>query len=509
MKRPFFALLLLVTALASLSYAQTIKQITNNSYDDNNPQINDNGYIVWSGLDGSDFEIFLYNGLNTTQLTNNALGDHRPQINNNGYVVWHGSDSADSEIYLYDGLNTTQITNNAYQDNTPQINDNGYIVWDGFDGADREIYLYDGLQIYQLTDNAYVDESPQINNKGYVVWHGFDGADYEIYLYDGANTVQITDNAYDDFIPQINDNNHVVWVGYDGADWEIFLYDGMSTTQLTNNAFDDLDPQINNDKYVVWSGRPDGADSEIFLYDGLTITQLTNNAFDDLDPQINNSGYIVWSGYDGSDNEVLLTSAFTTVALLSPKGEEILPSGSIHTIRWSGPLDAVKFKLKYSMDNGLTWSLISKKGDFIRDLQYDWEVPMPVKNKKNCLIKVIGYREDGIKVGKAKSSAPFTIEVLTITAPANSEIVSQNMPYSIMWTAHGTAAIPDHAIVKYTLNNGKTWKTAQGAPNLGSSSFSWDVPIVAREKNKVKVKVILKAGGVTVAKAVSGIFTVQ
>jgi hypothetical protein len=509
MKRIFFVLLLFLMAHASLSYAQTIKQITNNSADDDNPQINDNGYIVWSGSDGADYEIFLYDGLNTTQITDNARGDHQPQINDNGHVVWDGSDGADPEIFLYDGLNTTQITNNAYQDNDPSINDNGYVVWDGSDGADPEIFLYDGLKTNQLTDNAFVDELPQINNNGYVVWHGFDGADYEIFLYDGLNTTNITQNASDDFIPQSNDNNHVVWVGFDGADWEIYLYDGLNTTKLTNNAFDDLDPQINNDGYVVWSGRPDGSDSEIFLYDGLTITQLTNNAFDDLDPQINNSGYIVWSGSDGSDNEVFLTSAFSSVTLLSPTAEEILPSGSLHTIRWSGPLDAVKFKLKYSMDNGLTWKPLPSTRDFIQNTHYDWEVPKPVKNKKNCLIKVIGYKEDGAKVGVAKSSAPFTIEVLTITAPAISEIVPQNAPYTITWTAHGTAATPDQVIVKYTLNNGKTWKTAQGTPDLGSSSFSWDVPTVAREKNKAKVKVILKASGVTVAKAVSGIFTVQ
>ena len=509
MKRTFFALLLLVTALVSLSNAQAIKQITNNSADDDNPQINDNGYIVWSGREGADYEIFLYDGLNTTKLTDNALGDHSPQINNSGYVVWQGSDGNDQEIFLYDGQKTTQITNNAYQDNSPQINDNGYIVWNGFNNAESEIFLYDGLKTAEITNNAYEDGNPQINNNGYVVWHGFDGADFEIYLYDGLNTFQITDNAYDDFIPQINDNNHVVWVGYDGTDYEIYRYDGVNTTQITNNDFDDLNPQINNDGYVVWSGRPDGSDSEIFLYDGLTITQLTNNAFDDLDPQINNSGYIVWSGSDGSDNEVFLTSAFSSVTLLSPTAEEILPSGSLHTIRWSGPLDAVKFKLKYSMDNGLTWKPLPSTRDFIQNTHYDWEVPKPVKNKKNCLIKVIGYKEDGAKVGVAKSSAPFTIEVLTITAPAISEIVPQNAPYTITCTAHGTAATPDQVIVKYTLNNGKTWKTAQGTPDLGSSSFSWDVPTVAREKNKAKVKVILKASGVTVAKAVSGIFTVQ
>ena len=562
-KRTVFVLLLLLIVLASPSYAQRIKQITNNAYNDDKPQINDSGYVVWIGSDGQDNEIFLYDGQTTKQLTDNSYDDLNPKINDNGYVVWYGSDGQDYEIFLYDGLTTKQLTDNSYDDVSPQINNNGYVVWRGYDGQDYEIFLYDGLTIKQLTDNSYNDDQPQINDNGYVVWSGYDGQDSEIFLYDGLTTKQLTDNSYpyNEYGPQINNNGYVIWLGgsilgpigsniylYDGLTikkltdsyntqspqindngyvvWSgpddsqrtilpqrilppfryvIFLYDGLTTKQLSGNTgYDHTHPQINDNGFVVWSG--DGPDSEIFLYDGLTTKQLTDNSYNDDQPQINDNGYVVWRGFDGQDYEIFLTSVLT---LLSPKGEEVLPSGSIHTISWSGPIAAVKFKLKYSMDNGLTWKPIPSTRDFIQNTHYDWEVPKPVKNKKTCLIKVIGYREDGVRVGKAKSSVPFTIEVLTITAPANSEIVPQNTPYTITWTVNGTSATPDQVVVKYTLNNGKTWKTAQGTPNLGSSSFSWDVPTVSREKNKVKVKVILKAGGVTVAKAVSNTFTVQ
>ena len=58
----------------STSYAVTYDtiQLTNNSSDDWDPQINANGYVVWEGYDGSDGEIFLYDGTNTTQLTKNS-----------------------------------------------------------------------------------------------------------------------------------------------------------------------------------------------------------------------------------------------------------------------------------------------------------------------------------------------------------------------------------------------------------------------------------------------------
>ena len=77
----------------------------------------------------------------TTQLTNNNGADADPQINNNGYMVWYGSDGYDNEIFLYDGTTTTQITNNSYSDSNPQINNNGYVVWHGSDGSDSEIFL--------------------------------------------------------------------------------------------------------------------------------------------------------------------------------------------------------------------------------------------------------------------------------------------------------------------------------------------------------------------------------
>ena len=47
-------------ALVPVSYSRyVITQITDNSYEDSDPQINDNGYVVWFGSDGSDLEIFL------------------------------------------------------------------------------------------------------------------------------------------------------------------------------------------------------------------------------------------------------------------------------------------------------------------------------------------------------------------------------------------------------------------------------------------------------------------
>ena len=291
----------------------SIIQLTNNDYYESSPQISGNN-VVWSGYDGNDEEIFFYDGTSITQLTNNNFYDYSPQISGNN-VVWSGYDGNDEEIFFYDGSSITQLTNNDFSDYSPQIDGNN-VVWYGYDystGYDSEIYFYDGSSIIQLTNNDYYESSPQISGNN-VVWSGYDGNDEEIFFYDGNSITQLTNNDFYDYSPQIYGNN-VVWSGYDGNDEEIFFYDGNSITQLTNNDFYDYSPQISGNN-VVWSGY-DGNDEEIFFYDGNSITQLTNNNFYDYSPQIDGNN-VVWSGYDGNDEEIFAIGAGGNTVNLDP-----------------------------------------------------------------------------------------------------------------------------------------------------------------------------------------------
>jgi hypothetical protein len=163
----------------------------------------------------------LYDGTTTTQIADDSEDD--PRINDNGYVVWSGSDGSDDEIFLYDGTTTTQLTDNGYADTDPQINNSGYVVWQRHDGSDYEIMLYDGSSTTQITDNVYQDYHPQINNNGYVVWKVGEGTATELFVYDGTTTTQIRNPNRNDHLAQINDNGYVVWKAYQGGQMEIFL----------------------------------------------------------------------------------------------------------------------------------------------------------------------------------------------------------------------------------------------------------------------------------------------
>lgn len=95
------------------------------------------------------------------------------------------------------------------------------------------------------------------------------------------------------------------------------------------------------------------------------------------------------------------------LSVMAPNGGEIIAAGSAYTIQWTAPQDMVKFTLKYSLNNGNSWKKIAKN---VEGTSYEWEVPVLKKDKKKCLIQVIGYDESGKKRGKDTSDATFTIE---------------------------------------------------------------------------------------------------
>jgi hypothetical protein len=316
----FLTMVLFVTVSISFGATNRVTQLTNNSEADWNPQINNNGHVVWRGKDGSDYEIFLYDGSTVTQLTDNDYADGNPQINDSGYVVW----IQQGKVVLYDGSITTELTDNSIIPHSPRINNHGWVVFNGADASGpyydnaNEIFLYDGTSVRQITDNDLTDVKPQINDSGYVVWSG-SGDSYtynEIFLYDGTDITQITNNVFLDWDFQINANGHVVWQGEDGSDTEIFLYDGSSITQLTDNAGYDGQPQINDNGYVVMEGWSyPGYFPDIYLYDGTSTTLLTDNLVDEDAPQLSNNGYAVWAGWDGSDYEIFLYDGSTVTQL--------------------------------------------------------------------------------------------------------------------------------------------------------------------------------------------------
>lgn len=194
---------------------------------------------------------------------------------------------------------------------------------------------------------------------------------------------------------------------------------------------------------------------------------------------------------------VTMTVPSDTFLLFDPNGNEQIPAGSQYKIRWNIPPDSdmVTFKIKYSLDKGVTWKTIGKH---LTGSTLDWTLPTPTKDKKKCLVRVIGYNSKNKKVRSDASDRFFTVSVFTLNAPNGGEALSSGDPMTIQWSTRTVVPV-DRTRLTYTTNGGTTWKllaTLSGDPG----TYSTRVPIVRSVKTKCKVRVdLLGAGGILVA----------
>jgi hypothetical protein len=260
---------------------------------------------------------------------------------------------------------------------------------------------------------------------------------------------------------------------------------------------------------LKWKGTVSGPDYTIstkYPEEG-GITELTANFT--LSSSTFGSGAATWYWTDGiyschGGSDFTMVKALT---LEVPNGGELVPSGSTYIIQWYAPPELATFKLKYSMNNGTTWKPIDSG---ITDTSYDWTVPIPPKDKKKCLVKVIGYDGWGEKVGVDKSDAPFTIAVVEVTSPNGGEVLISGDPHTITWTTNETKEPVTKVVLKYTKNGGKRWKKIETLTE-NTGTYDWTVPDVPKTKIKCKVKVVLKdARGNTVGSDTSdSYFTIE
>jgi hypothetical protein len=103
-------------------------------------------------------------------------------------------------------------------------------------------------------------------------------------------------------------------------------------------------------------------------------------------------------------------------------------------------------------------------------------------------------------------TATFTaFTKISVLLPAKGEVVPAGSTYTIRWGAPANAKTFK---LRYSLNNGTTWKII--ASNVVGSTYSWTVPTPASTQNDVRVKVTgFNAKGVKVGAGTSGKFTIS
>jgi hypothetical protein len=241
---------------------------------------------------------------------------------------------------------------------------------------------------------------------------------------------------------------------------------------------------------------------------GINFTLLANPA--------EGSVFTGWTGAcTGSGDCVLdmastasVTATFsnvTAVKLLSPNGGDVLATNSLYPIQWQAPPRATKFALHYSLDNGVTWTLIAKN---LQGSSYSWKVPKVVKNQKTVLIQVTARDVTNAVVGSDISNAVFTIQVIKLTSPNGGEDWSgfQN----ITWTTHATKRAVTKVVLEYSTNNGQTWKPITKITGFNPGSYLWTVPNLTGVRPNSKVRVTLRdAKGILARDVSDAIFTLN
>ena len=279
-------------------------------------------WLAMQADDGSQSDIFLYEiaAKNLTRLTTTNLSEEHPSISS-GRVVWSGYDGQDWELFMYDTGNgqTTQLTSNAGTDEEGPQFDGMWVVSTGYwTPASKYVSVFltsiDG-SLNRLLRTDAPDLNPHVRGN-FVVWERHDpGGGVDIYLHDIA--LQKTKNLTPavgtgvDTHPSM-DGGRIVWERWDGNDYELVLYDiaAGTTTQLTNNSFSDYSPDLSGND-LVWSADPDYPWADVYYRDlgqpgfgpveRLTIDPLARNLF----PRVDNKGRVVWLR-QGDDYEVFL-----------------------------------------------------------------------------------------------------------------------------------------------------------------------------------------------------------
>ena len=89
--------------------------MTDNDFDDQHPRRRGSS-VVWQGWDGSDWEIFHFDGNDIAQLTDDDGVDQISAHFFGSLVRWQGWDGDDWEIFQFNGTEITNVTNNSVDD---------------------------------------------------------------------------------------------------------------------------------------------------------------------------------------------------------------------------------------------------------------------------------------------------------------------------------------------------------------------------------------------------------
>lgn len=157
-----------------------------------------------------------------------------------------------------------------------------------------------------------------------------------------------------------------------------------------------------------------------------------------------------------------------TVAVTSPNGIETLVGGSVQTLTWTAPPNAVTYRLRYSIDNGATWEKI----DTVSNINsYNWKVPNV--RSRFMQFKVTAKDANGAVIGRDQSDAAFTVKRVRVTSPNGAETLEAGAVQALTWASSRNAV---SYVLRYSTDSGTTWELIDKVSNI--NNYNWKVPNV-------------------------------
>jgi len=253
-----------------------------------------NGSVAWSRFDGSQSEVFLWNGSTIANLTT-ATGQPGSNVS-----LYHGTvagEAADG-IYTWNGATATRITSDT---GNPSLYD-GTIAWTHLvsPGTTFELQYWNGATIQTL--DTWSD--PTHDSWGCSLYQGkvaykSGGVGGGVWYWDGTRRIQVDGNGgavpslYDGKIAYVQGGNYIsYWDGehlrevdaasispslcsgqvaycklVNNKSWEIMFWDGTATAQVTHGTADVLTPSLDVNSTgtcIAWLQDVGGGNQEVF-----------------------------------------------------------------------------------------------------------------------------------------------------------------------------------------------------------------------------------------------------
>ncbi len=173
-----------------------------------------------------------------------------------------------------------------------------------------------------------------------------------------------------------------------------------------------------------------------------------------------------WVGNDESD--AFFTINPLPLAVTSPSGGDTLAAGRTQTVTWTAPPNAVNFFLRYSTDDGNTWTLIDT---VVGVNSYNWAVPNVTST--STMFRVNARDASNAWIGQ-DDSGNFTITPLplAVVSPDVGETLNAGTTHTVSWTAPPNAAT---FFLRYSTDDGNTW-TLIDTITTNTDEYNWTVP---------------------------------